>query len=156
MRRCPAGTPRSTAPASWPTCRARPASTSTASARYTACRCPSCRWGRTTSRQSSAEDRSLNRRRVMRRCLVFLAALLSLLTPRPLWGVQAPAQNAADKKFKEGDTFFQQVQAVQKQRFQVQGLNFQTQLEYVIVSRFTIKKVHPNGALEVQQKIEAV
>jgi hypothetical protein len=71
-------------------------------------------------------------------------------------GPGAQGNLPAAQSYHPGDEFFQQLQVGQQSRFQIQGLNLQTQLQYSVLSRFTILKVMPGGGMEVKQKIEAV
>jgi hypothetical protein len=65
-----------------------------------------------------------------------------------------PAVKVA-RPFKEGDTFLQELVVTQKSRFVVSGIQAATMLKYRIVSRYTVEKVQDDGAMTVQQKIEA-
>jgi hypothetical protein len=71
--------------------------------------------------------------------------------------VKPPDEKPATPKrpFKEGDTFLQDLVVKQKSRFLVQGIPVATFLEYRLVSRYTVQKVHAEGALAVEQKIES-
>ena len=57
--------------------------------------------------------------------------------------------------FKKGDTFLQELVITQKSRFVVSGISAATMLTYRIASRYTVQKVHEDGAMTVEQKIEA-
>ncbi len=59
------------------------------------------------------------------------------------------------RPFQAGDSFLQDLLVTQKSRFVVSGLPVATLLQYRIVSRYTVKKVHDDGALAVHQKIES-
>jgi hypothetical protein len=58
------------------------------------------------------------------------------------------------RPFKAGDSFLQDLVVTQKSRFVVAGIPAATLLKYRIVSRYTVHKVHDDGAMTVQQKIE--
>lgn len=62
---------------------------------------------------------------------------------------------AVKRPFKEGDTVLQDLLVTQKSRFVVQGLPVATMLQYRVGSRYTVRKVHNDGLLTVEQKIEA-
>lgn len=57
-------------------------------------------------------------------------------------------------RLKEGDSFQQELIVAQKPSFRMQGLTFNSLLQYRVVSRFTVKKVAADGGLIVQQKVE--
>jgi hypothetical protein len=61
----------------------------------------------------------------------------------------------AARPFKEGDAFLQDLVVTQKSRFVVSGIPAVTMLKYRVVSRYTVQKAQDDGALSVQQKIEA-
>jgi hypothetical protein len=57
-------------------------------------------------------------------------------------------------RLKEGDTFYQELTVSQKSNLRVQGLPASSQLQYRVVSRFTVQQVGQDGSLGVEQKIE--
>jgi hypothetical protein len=58
-------------------------------------------------------------------------------------------------KLKPGDKFFQEVLAAQKSTFRILGLDTVTNLQYTVLSSFTIDKRNDDGSLNVTQKVEA-
>lgn len=56
-------------------------------------------------------------------------------------------------KLKPGDQFFQELRVVQKPSYNIQGIPFNTVLEYVVISSFNVEKAGANG-YEIQQKVE--
>lgn len=56
-------------------------------------------------------------------------------------------------KLKPGDHFFQELRVLQKPAYNIQGIPFNTVLEYVVVSSFKVEKAGANG-YEIQQKVE--
>jgi hypothetical protein len=83
-----------------------------------------------------------------------LPPVMNVNKPPP---AQKPAVPIALPKlpFAVGDTFLQDLVVTQKSRFLVQGIPVATLLQYRVVSRYTVGKVQPDGALAVQQKIES-
>ncbi len=57
-------------------------------------------------------------------------------------------------KLKKGDTFYQDLLVAQKPTFRMQGLVFQSHLQYSVLSSFTVEKITPQE-LVVIQKVEA-
>jgi hypothetical protein len=58
-------------------------------------------------------------------------------------------------KLAPGDHFFQELTVTQKPTFKVQGIAVASQLQYQIVSRFTVKDASADGSLIVEQKVES-
>lgn len=58
-------------------------------------------------------------------------------------------------KLRQNDTFFQELVVSQQSTFKIQGIPIKTQLQYRIVSRFTVHKVLPDGSLAVELKVES-
>jgi hypothetical protein len=56
-------------------------------------------------------------------------------------------------KLAPGDHFFQELTVTQKPTFKVQGIAVASQLQYQIVSRFTVKDASADGLLVVEQKV---
>jgi len=56
-------------------------------------------------------------------------------------------------KLAPGDHFFQELTVTQKPTFKVQGIAVASQLQYQIVSRFTVKDASADGSLIVEQKV---
>jgi hypothetical protein len=56
-------------------------------------------------------------------------------------------------KLKAGDTFLHELIVSQSPVFRTQGLTFQSQLKYSVVSRFTVEQAGPGGAV-VNQRVE--
>jgi hypothetical protein len=59
------------------------------------------------------------------------------------------------RPFQEDDTFVQDLVVTQKSRFLVQGIPIATLLQYRVASRYKVNKVHADGGLLVEQKVEA-
>ena len=66
-----------------------------------------------------------------------------------------PVPAEGRRPFAAGDTFLQDLLVTQKSRFAVQGIPVATLLQYRIASRYMVQKVHEDGSMTVQQKIEA-
>lgn len=71
--------------------------------------------------------------------------------PKPVLVVPGKYPN-----FGGDESFYHQIHVAQKPRFQMQGLNVQANVQYVILSRMDIKKAQADGAVEVEQTIESV
>src|SRR5262245_10585272 len=56
-------------------------------------------------------------------------------------------------KLAPGDHFFQELTVTQKPTFKVQGIAVPSQLQYQIMSRFTVKDASADGSLVVEQKV---
>jgi hypothetical protein len=56
----------------------------------------------------------------------------------------------------EGDEFFQEVVISRASRYSVLGADVGQNVQYALVSRFTVTKKEPDGTLKVRQKVEAV
>ena len=57
-------------------------------------------------------------------------------------------------KLRAGDSFLQELVVSQSPTFRTQGLVFQSQLKYSVVSKFTVEQAGPNGAI-VNQRVES-
>jgi hypothetical protein len=57
---------------------------------------------------------------------------------------------------REGDSFFQEVMVGRVSAYRVLGTDLGQNVQYLLVSRFTVKKVEADGGLIAQQKVEGV
>jgi len=58
-------------------------------------------------------------------------------------------------KLSERQTLYQEVLVTQKSNYRIQGLDMRANVQYRVLSRFTVEKSNPDGTLVVQQKVEA-
>jgi hypothetical protein len=72
------------------------------------------------------------------------------------WTVQPPpvVPGRLEARLKPSDQFYQEVLVSRVSNFAILGLEMKSNVQYILVSRFDVKKRHEDGSLDVQQKVE--
>jgi hypothetical protein len=58
-------------------------------------------------------------------------------------------------KLREGQSVYQELLVTQRSKYRIQGLDLGANVQYSVLSSFTVEKANSDGTLELRQKIEA-